>query len=304
MPEQDGSKGPTEQIQNQSVPTKPIRTDEAEVVPSAHSAHKENNHAKDHKPKWTDRTMAFFTVFLFLAAVIQAVIFFKQWQEMHTGGTDTHDLALAAKSQADETKAQVEKMNEGLTKTDKLIAEATAQATSTKILADDTLKQAKATRDLVSQSTNEGRPWLGVTITVSDFEAGKESKVGFLTTNSGKRPAKLTGIHLGGNEYKEFPKEPTFGSSGFGGGSTVVIVPGSGSGIELIIPKGFTDEANMTRLNAASIGDLHFFVYERVDYEDVITHTTHWTKTCMMYHPKTDSIAAGFAYCSTYNDAN
>jgi hypothetical protein len=135
MPEQYASKEPAEQVQNQPKPIEPIVTDEAPVVPNAHSAHEEWNKTKEDKPKWTDKTVALFTLCLFLVAIVQGYIFYKQWQEMHSGGDDTHNLALAAKAQADEAKEQVTKMAESLTKTDTLIKEATAQAVATNSLA-------------------------------------------------------------------------------------------------------------------------------------------------------------------------
>lgn len=148
MTEQDASKKPAEQIQSQPKPIEPIRTDEAPVIPKPPPTDEIHNETKEDKPKWTDKTVALFTLFLFLAAVIQGVIFYKQWQEMHSGGEDTHTLALAAKAQADaakaqadEAKEQVERMAEALNKTDSLIKEATAQAVATKGIAASTQNQ-------------------------------------------------------------------------------------------------------------------------------------------------------------------
>src|SRR5882672_11071972 len=98
MPEQCSSKEPAKQIENQ--PIKPVRTDKAPVVPSTHSPHKEQNETKEDKAKWTDKAVVFFTFCLVAVAIWQGIIFRRQWQEMHSGGTDTHDLALAAAAQA------------------------------------------------------------------------------------------------------------------------------------------------------------------------------------------------------------
>jgi hypothetical protein len=54
-----------------------------------------------------------------------------QWYEMHTGGADTHDLAVAAGKQADAAKALADQAKAQTEKMDKLIKEATAQATAT-----------------------------------------------------------------------------------------------------------------------------------------------------------------------------
>src|SRR5579872_5173805 len=60
-----------------------------------------------------------------------------QWQEMKTGGADTHDLAVAAKAQADASKIQADN-------TVKLAQAAVEQAAATKALADDAKQQADA----------------------------------------------------------------------------------------------------------------------------------------------------------------
>jgi hypothetical protein len=46
-----------------------------------------------------------FTLALVLVAVVSAAISYKQWEEIHSGGKDTHDLASAAKDQAAATKS-------------------------------------------------------------------------------------------------------------------------------------------------------------------------------------------------------
>jgi len=60
------------------------------------------------RPQWTDIAIVFLTLGILLAAILQTRIFERQWREMHDSGTDTHDLALAAKAQADASKAQSE----------------------------------------------------------------------------------------------------------------------------------------------------------------------------------------------------
>ncbi|HTF69709.1 MAG TPA: hypothetical protein VK638_44240 [Edaphobacter sp.] len=130
MPEQDAFKEPAKQVQSQPKPSEPVRLNDTQVVQVPIPHGEVHNEAKEDEPKWTDKTVALFTLCLFLVAVIQGIIFYKQWQEMHSGGVDTHALADAAKSQADaakaqadaakaqanEAEAQVEKMTEALGK--------------------------------------------------------------------------------------------------------------------------------------------------------------------------------------------
>ena len=48
-----------------------------------------------------DWLMALFTCILAGSTILYTIYAGRQWQEMETGGTDTHDLAVAAKAQAD-----------------------------------------------------------------------------------------------------------------------------------------------------------------------------------------------------------
>jgi len=168
MPEQNDAQNPTEHIGSQPDPTPSRSPKKTEVVPGAHTANHGEENPKADKAKWTDITMAFFTVLLVVVAVAQAFIFYRQWDEMHSGGVDTHTLAEVAKSQADaaksqaeEAKAQVDKMSESLTKTDKLISEATTQATATNKLATQAQRSADFAQEAIKTSIDAERPWGG-----------------------------------------------------------------------------------------------------------------------------------------------
>jgi hypothetical protein len=119
MLEQDASKEPAKHVQTQPKPIEPIRTDKAKVIPSSYSSDEERDKANGDKPKWTDKAVVFFTLCLVAVAIWQGIIFRKQWQEMHSGGVDTHALADAAKAQAEAAKAQAE---EAKTQVDKMAA--------------------------------------------------------------------------------------------------------------------------------------------------------------------------------------
>jgi hypothetical protein len=236
MAEDDGPNQPAQQPKSQPRPAE------------------EHHPASEDKPKWTDIAIAFFTVCLVAVAYWQGHIFDKQWNEMHSGGVDTHELALAAKAQADEAKAQVEKLTESLTKTEKLIGATKALADDTKTLADNTLRQANATQAIAEQSITEGRPWIGIGVTVAGFEATKEAKATFQVTNSGRRPAKINLLRFSSREYLEFPELPYY-SEAYTKGSTLIIVPGAGSTSELLIDKTITEQRNFDSLNTATTID-------------------------------------------------
>jgi hypothetical protein len=215
MPEQDASKEPAKQVQNQPKPIEPLRSDEAQVVPSPVSSVEERNETKEDKPKWTDKTVALFTLCLFLVALVQGYIFYKQWQEMHSGGVDTKALADSAKSQADAAKAQadeaakqVEKMTESLGKTDALIKEATAQAAATNRLAEQAQRSADYAKQSIDTAVDAERPWVGVSFYKADeFTEGKTAKITIQYTNSGKRPATVS-MTYGGAPMEKLPPFP------------------------------------------------------------------------------------------------
>ena len=89
-------------------------------------------------PKWTDIAI------VFLTAVI-AVTSYLQWHEIHLGGQDTHDLAVAAKDQVTAIKSQVDQMKQEATDTHDLAVAAKSQAINTQ-------RQAEALKTLAELS--------------------------------------------------------------------------------------------------------------------------------------------------------
>jgi hypothetical protein len=252
------------------------------------------------KPKWTDVAIVIFTVCLVGVAIWQGHIFDKQWQEMHSGGTDTHDLAAAAKAQAEEAKEQVARLTESLDKTDKLIAEATTQANAA-------LKQADGTYDLARQaqrsanyaqkaietSIEADRPWVGVTLfTVDSHVAGTPAKARFVYSNTGKRPAKGT-IRIARAEFSTLPPSPFAGVSG--DASVAFILPGAtlSSTFDYDVPDGL--EAKLKRDRKTE------FFFAEIVYLDVETNISHITHFCSYWDPTNKDTP--FPLCTRYNEA-
>jgi len=74
LPEENPAQKPADQIQSQ--PIEPVSP-------------------KSDKPNWTDKTVTFFTLCLVVVAIVQGVIFYEQWQEMHSAYSlqvQTHNL--------------------------------------------------------------------------------------------------------------------------------------------------------------------------------------------------------------------
>jgi hypothetical protein len=300
MTEQDDSKKPAEQIQSQPKPIEPIRTDEAPVVPSPHPTDEIHNKAKEDKPKWTDKTVALFTLFLFLAAVIQGVIFYGQWQEMKSGGVDTKALANSAKSQADAAKAQadearvqVEKMTQALGKTDALIKEATAQAVATNRLAAQAQRSADYAKQSVDAAIDAERPWVGVNFyKADDFLEDKTAKITINYTNTGKRPASVN-MNYGADTLSKPPLFPTM--IGNRSGSVGFMLPGATQTgtVSYEIPK-----------NAFSIWKSKheiFYILAQIVYTDVGTNKAYITNFCAYYDPANKDLP--FPLCPRLNEA-
>jgi ElaB/YqjD/DUF883 family membrane-anchored ribosome-binding protein len=106
--------------------------------------------------------MAMFTFVLAATSWLTIWILKNQLREMHEGGIDTHDLAVAAGKQADaakvqseQAKAQTDKMAESLTKTDKLINKATEQANATNRLAMQAKRSADVAQEAIQLATKD-----------------------------------------------------------------------------------------------------------------------------------------------------
>jgi hypothetical protein len=156
----------------------------------------------------TDWIMAVSTVCIFFVAVIAAGISFFQWREMHSGGTDTHDLALAAKAQADATKAEADAMRDLAARalrqaeaTDNLVREAQRSASAAVESAKDADVSAKATKDMeaISAASLENarqserldqRPWVYVSsMRLTKFQSNSKFEAHLQFGNSGRSPA-------------------------------------------------------------------------------------------------------------------
>ena len=291
MPEQYASKEPAKQIESQPKPIEPIRTDEAPVVPKPHSTDEIHNKTKEDKPKWTDKTVAFFTLCLVAVAVWQGIIFRRQWQEMHSGGVDTKALADAAKAQADaakaqadEAKEQVGKMAEALTKTDSLIKEATAQAIATKGIAASTQNQEAILKEFLDAEIDKDQASVTVrnpriirdprgipVLEVDFFNAGANSATQVFYTykrRSGMGAGYVNNREMTAGELKGIGTE--YGPKS--GWSQTQDISGNGS-----VPVDFTIQA-ATNISFTDVAQL---IKGRIEY-DTIFHKPRWKNFCLL----------------------
>lgn len=154
------------------------------------------------RPEWTDKAIVFLTLIIAAVGVAQTVIFSKQWKEMHSGGVDTHDLAVAAKAQADEAKVQADRATESAQYMRQLADQALAQAKATNRLAAEAGKSAEYARQLANTTSselqtmqatakNDQRAWVGQQNAVlTTYELGKVITITVNLSNTGRSPAR------------------------------------------------------------------------------------------------------------------
>ncbi len=265
----------------------------------------------------SDRIMIAATIVIALGTLVSAGAICFQWYEMHTGGVDTHDLAVAASNQAiaagkqadaakalaEQAQAQTVKMTESLTKTDNLIK-------ATQALAVQTKRSADAAR--LTLETQE-RPRLGILRTPGNAEESPFSDSSpysmmtarLLYSNFGKSPANnvvFAGtidasaanpidpighpISLGNCEINPAEREGTY----FEKGKAIQPRPLEA----LLFPQQAYEEAAsgavaQDALRKIALCKLWLYAIGCIDYDDPIVGIHHQTLFCFYYVPKTKS---------------
>lgn len=95
-----------------------------------------------------------------------------QWWEMHTGGKDTHDLAVAAGKQADRTKDLADRMKDQADQTKVLAANLGTEATNSGSIAAQAIVQANAAKSAAETARDAlqigNRPWIKITPAIGE----------------------------------------------------------------------------------------------------------------------------------------
>jgi hypothetical protein len=242
---------------------------------------------------WWEKTKPIIDLFSGIAVIFTLLVITLQWWEMHEGGVDTHDLAVAAKSQAEAAKTQADN-------TAKLAQAAVDQVTKLQAGVDQTHALAVETKNVVTEAhvsnltaADADRPWMGALFTSSDFEDGKVPTYTLTFGNSGRRPAKLIDTSVGAGPFVTFPVEPKYDIASTP--STGLVVPGQSAVT--------TWSGNIVNFSQASIPGQTFYVFGKIDYRDVRTGKAYWTHVCWQYDLNVPNVKPGFYNCSQYNDA-
>jgi len=133
---------------------------------------------------------------------LAAIFICLQWREMHTGSTDTHNLAVAAGNQATWTQNLATNMQTQADRTKDLADQMKALADNTQKVADQSARQANTAFKIAQTGQQQleasQRPWLAVDLTVPNGIQSQANGVlvGFAVRvrNIGKSPAVNTRI--------------------------------------------------------------------------------------------------------------
>lgn len=177
------------------------------------------------------------------------------------------------------------------------------QADRTKDLADkmeDSVKQAtrlaNATEIANANSLVADRPWLAITITITDFGSDKTPMKDVTIINSGKRPALITNFSMGGEHFNNMVENPPYEKQVE---MRQLLVPGTHyDSVVKLFKGGILTAPAFAEFDA---GRANFFSYAKVEYTDIGTGKTYYTHTCVQYRPATAETSAQFISCIAYN---
>jgi hypothetical protein len=254
--------------------------------------------------------MAVFTCLLLVVTGGTLLILRSQLNEMHAGGIDTHDLAVAAGRQAVAAKSQSEtaqttldsiKANGTETKSqiDRLIAEQAKTATAMR----DAVTQARKSMESSElQSTHSlevsERAWVGDTgvDVTGDIAVGQQPFAQLVMLNSGKTPAIHTEVRFRMQIFcGTFPVSPEYDP--LGSPSTFMLVPG--------IPRRAGMTHFVTPLTSGQMEQINrpgcnLYIYGKILYRDIFEHS-HWKHTCSYWAKGTPNTILS---CSVYTDGD
>jgi hypothetical protein len=226
--------------------------------------------------------MAIFTFLLFLVTGGTLVILKSQLQEMHGGGIDTHELAIAAGKQADRTKELAESA--------KASAEAAKSAANT---------AAESLRQSTQQFRIDQRPWIEIDFGKPTLKVPASDQFSALYTYSFslKNTGKTTAFEIQSRIPRgAFMAAPSFGDDAsriasdqamlrketvFSGASeTDKVVLLSKRIPNVLGPGGATVDGPLELYGQELKNGMYYFLTGRIDYSDAF-EVRHWTTFCV-----------------------
>jgi len=237
---------------------------------------------------------------VFMSA-IAALFICLQWYEMHSGGQDTHDLAVAANTQAEKMKDMSDAADKIRQAAEGMVTQEQRIADNAKNALDASNRQSKASLDAtISQFRYEQRAWVSAgNFLLEGFKADSTPKATVEWLNSGKTFAKKVRVNLhlrlgseamqSEHELAEAARkaidnpEESIGALGPGTKATSVIKPSR-------------------KLSALEISDMsraYTYFWAELTYYDVFKRR-HQTEVCVYRR----GIEGEFLQCPFHNDAD
>jgi len=145
------------------------------------------------------------------------------------------------------------------------------------------------------------RPWVGIVFAVQDFEKGKNPRYIAQYINTGRRPAKVIKSRAYTRSYRIFPRQPDYPEQPSNISSIAIIVPNAT--LTHTDPIPFPSDTELLELKKFPRQET-LYIYASIDYEDVITHSSHWTHACWQYYPEYGGLSGSWVNCSVYNEVD
>jgi hypothetical protein len=267
--------------------------------------------------KWTDIAIVILTAGIVGVSALQ-------WHEMHSGSADTHDLAVAAKAQADASKAQADAAVKSEADTHALAVQAVNQAEAAKKavgtldrMAKDSehsvgTMQAEAEKALtatIEASKADQRAWFGI----SDFEvlyydpidSSTPFRMQIIFRNSGKTPAlrvRLATRMWASDSIVDGPGDAEIRQVEDSVKATrerYVTAPGA-SRKAIFLDNGTARNMVTSNYKAIQERKRFFYFFGQIDYDDVYQRP-HTTRFCLwLAEPETKQLA----HCENDNEMN
>jgi hypothetical protein len=249
------------------------------------------------RAEWWMIWLTFAIAFFGLCSVIVA---YMQWQEIHSGSTDTHDLAVAAKTQADKMKNMSEAAEKIRKAAEDMVIQDQKIADISKLALEASNRQSRAALDFsIKSSRNDQRAWVGTGSNTISIAGDGQGKLELLLINTGRTPALETEAAMGWvvGPVSGVVPAPT----GPPGNPTYTFFPQGTFAPQSQHPVSVTVSFPPQIISEVNAGIRPLIYYGVIRYRDIYgikaIHETHW---CLAFTPGESSMRV----CMKGNDMN
>lgn len=249
---------------------------------------------------WLTGAIAIFGLCAVVVSFLQWRMMSNQLDEMKSGSTDTHELAVQAKKQADSMNDLARRMKE---QAGQAIVQANAannQVNKLEAGVREThalAQQAQRANDISAKALEvQERPWVGETgmDIQGTVSIGQQVSAQLLILNSGKSPAIHTFVNfLISGKCGEFPTNPKYHPTST---PSIMVVPPN---VSMTVGNTSLQITNET-IDFLSRTECNLYIYGRIVYSDTFGHS-HWRHLCSYWRKGTPNT---FSACPFYQDGD